>query len=111
AVIWHWLGVYFGSFVETQTALFAGLVGLCFVVGRKLVRRQLLARWPVLIVCLIGMGMYVPVPLELRYVAGFIAMFWVALFSGLEMLPEQDGRRLVATVTIVVAIAMAGPTA
>jgi hypothetical protein len=111
AVIRRWLLFYLESLFEAQLVLLVGFLVLLFAARRNLAGRQILARWPVWLISLMGLGMYVPVHLELRYVAGFITMLWVALFSGLEMLPGSKGRRLVATITIIVAAVMAGPTA
>jgi hypothetical protein len=110
SVIRHWLSFYFDIFLASQTGLLVGFVVLCFMGERNLFLKQLTARWPVWLIALAGLGMYALVHSELRYVAVFFALFWVGLFSGLEVPPDREGRRLAAAVTLAVVIAMASPT-
>ncbi len=111
SVIHHWLSFYFDLFFSSQAALFVGFVVLCFMAGRDILLKQIAARWPVLLVGLAGLGMYSLVHAESRYVAVFFTLFWVGLFSGLQMPPGREGRRLATLVTLAVVIVTAGPTA
>lgn len=72
--------------------------------------RQLAAAWPVWLLGLAGLVMYVLVFVESRYVAVFFALFWIGLFLGIKMPPGPEGRRLVSVVTLAVVIAIASPT-
>ena len=108
--IQHWLSFYVDNFFSSQTALFVGFVVLCFMAGRDVVLRQMAARWPVWLIGLAGLGMYALVHAELRYVGVFFTLIWVGLFSGVEMAPIREGRRLVSLVTLAVVIAIASPT-
>jgi|SRR5271165_160206 len=109
-VVLRWLMFYFDLFFSNQIALFVGFIALCLMAGRGLVFRQLTARWPVWLIGLAGLAMYALVFVESRYVAVFIALLWVGLFSGLSMPPGHEGRRLVSLVTLAVVIAIASPT-
>ncbi len=110
SVILHWLTFYLDSFFASQTALFVGFVVLCFIAGRSLFLSQMAARWPVWLIGLAGLGMYALIHTELRYVAVFFTLFWVGLYSGLNMPPGPLGRRLVGLVVVAVVIAIATPT-
>jgi hypothetical protein len=111
AVIRHWLGFYLDNFLDSQTALFVGFVVLSFIAGRKFFMGQLAARWPVWLIGLLGLGMYALVHAELRYIAVFLTLFWVGLFSGLEVPAGIVGRRLAGAVALAVVIAMVSPAA
>ena len=105
------LEYYFNLLFSSQTALLVGFVILCFMAGRERFRKQMAAEWPVWLIGLVGLGMYALVHVELRYLAVFFTLFWVGLFSGLEMPRWRDDRRLAALVTLAVVIVMAGPPA
>jgi hypothetical protein len=102
---------YFEQLFPSQTVLFVGFVVLCFMGGRNLFLKQVGAQWPVWLTGLAGLGMYALVHVELRYIAVFFSLFWMGLFSGLEMPAGRNGRRLAALVTLAVVVFMAGPTA
>jgi hypothetical protein len=106
-----WVTFYFDKLFTSQAALFVGFVVLCFMAGRELFLNQMKARWPAWLLGLLGLGMYALVHVELRYVAVFFTLFWVGLFSSLQMPPGREGRRLVSLVTLAVVTAMASPTA
>ena len=105
------LEYYFSLLFSAQTALLVGFVILCFMAGRERFLKQMAAQWPIWLIGLVGLGMYALVHVELRYLAVFFALFWVGLFSGLEMPRWREGRRLAALVTLAVVIVMAGPPA
>jgi hypothetical protein len=111
AVVEHWLDLYFDMLFTTQAALLVGFIVLCFMAGRDTFLTQIARRWPLWLIGLVGLGIYAMLLVELRYVAVFFTLIWVGLFSGLAMPAGRDGRRLVAIVTLAVAIAIAGPTA
>jgi hypothetical protein len=111
SVIHRWLVYYLDLFFASQTSLFVGFVVLCFMAGRGLFLEQIAARWPVWLIGLTGLGMYTLVHAELRYIAVFLTLLWMGLFSGLEMPPSREGRRLASLVTVAVVVAMATPTA
>ena len=108
-VIHYWLMVYLDMLFPSQGALFVGFFVLCLMGGRELFVRQMTALWPVWLVGLAGLGMYVLVQVDPRYVAVFFTLFWVGLYSGLLTRPDREHRRLVSLVTLAVVIAIAGP--
>jgi 4-amino-4-deoxy-L-arabinose transferase-like glycosyltransferase len=109
--IHRWLTFYLVLFFNSQSALFVGFVVLCFMAGRDRFVQQIMARWPVWLIGLAGLGMYALVHAERRYVAVFFTLIWVGLFSGLKAPPGREGSRLVMLVTVAVVIAMASPVA
>jgi len=111
SVTGDWLAFYFDMLFTSQTALFVGFVVLTFMGGRDLFLKSLTARWPVWVIGLAGLGMYALVHVELRYIAAFVTLFWVGLFSGLEMPRGREGRRLAFLVTLAVVIAVTSPIA
>jgi hypothetical protein len=111
SVFGGWLLYYFDMLFTTQTALLVGFVVLCFMGGRELVGKQVMARWPVWVIGMAGLGMFALVHVEARYIAPFLALCWVGLFSGLSMPPGREGRRLASLVALAVVFATAAPMA
>jgi 4-amino-4-deoxy-L-arabinose transferase-like glycosyltransferase len=111
SVTGDWLAFYFDLLFTSQTALFVGFIVLGFMGGRDLFFKQVMARWPVWLIGLAGLGMYALVHVELRYIAAFVTLFWVGLFSGLEIPRGRESRRLAFLVTLTVVIAVASPVA
>jgi 4-amino-4-deoxy-L-arabinose transferase-like glycosyltransferase len=111
SVFTGWLKFYLHMLFTSQVALLVGFIVLCFMAGRDLFLKQMAERWPVWLIGLAGLGMYALVHVELRLVAVFFTLFWLGLFSSLQMPPGREGRRLVSLVTLAVVIAMASPTA
>ena len=105
------LRYYLGLLFTSQAALLVGFVILYFMAGRHYFRRQLATRWPVWLIGLTGLGMYAMVHVELRYIAVFLTLVWVGLFSGLAMPPGRKGQRLVPVIILVLVIATAIPVA
>jgi len=111
AVVKFWLRYYLSLLFTSQAALLVGFVILYFMAGRDFFRRQVAARWPLWLIGLAGLGTYAMVHVELRYIAVFLTLFWVGLFSGLVMPPGRKGHRLVPVIILVLVIAMAIPVA
>ena len=111
SVFHAWTEYYLHVLFTSHAALLLGFVGLCFTAGRGQFLKQGMAHWPVWLVGLAGLGMFAMVLVQLRYVAAFFTLCWVGLYAGLEAPVVRGGRRLVAVVTLVVALAMAGPEA
>jgi hypothetical protein len=102
---------YLEMIFTAQAALFVGFVVLCLWCGRGLLFRQILARWPVWLMGVIGLGMYslVSVELQPRYTGAFFILFWLGLYSGLAIPAGADKLRVVSLVTLAVALAMLVP--
>jgi hypothetical protein len=111
AVLLASLEYYFNLLFSSQAALLMGFLIFFFAAGRRSFGKQLAAQWPVWVMGLVGLGMYALVHVELRYLAAFFVLFWVGLFSGLQVPSGRLGRRLAVLVTLAVVIIMAGPPA
>jgi hypothetical protein len=111
AVFFASLEYCFDLLFSAQAALLAAFIIVCVTAGRDRIVQQLAAGWPVWLMGLVGLGMYALVHVELRYLAAFFALFWVGLFSGLEVPSGRVGRRLAALVTLAVVVIIAGPPA
>jgi hypothetical protein len=61
--------------------------------------RRISTLWPIWVPALTGLLMYAAVVVEFRYVAPFIVIAWLALFSGIE-LPAKDQLRRVISATV-----------
>lgn len=87
--------------VVGQAGLIAALaVLLVFAAGRRWSVRELLGHWYLWIPALAGVGMYVPVHLESRFIAGEVALFWTAILLGIRLPPSPEARRVAHAATI-----------
>jgi 4-amino-4-deoxy-L-arabinose transferase-like glycosyltransferase len=111
SVTGDWLAFYFDLLFSSQVSLFVGFVVLSFMGGRDLFLKSVKTWWPVWLIGLAGLGMYALVHVELRYIAAFVTLIWVGLFSGIKIPQVRESRRLVLLVTLAVVIAMAVPMA
>ena len=102
---------YLEMIFTAQAALFVGFVVLCLWCGRSLFLRQILARWPVWLMGIIGLGMYslVSVEIQPRYTGAFFILLWLGLYSGLAIPSGRDNLRVVSLITLAVAIALLIP--
>ena len=64
--------------------------------------------WPVVVVGLFGLGMYLLVHLENRYAGVFFSLVWLGLLAGMKVRRDL-GNRLVPAITLGIALAMLGP--
>jgi hypothetical protein len=73
--------------LHRENCLLAALATLLLVI-RKDALSAIAANWPVLLICLTGMGIYVFVHTESRFVGAYVALLWLALFSPLRVSPK-----------------------
>lgn len=93
-------------------ALTVGLVALAWFSGRGTWSlRDIGEQWPVWLTALAGLGMYSVILVQHRYIAVFLAIFWLGLFSGLRLPNTADARRAFVGVVIGIVVAMAIPLA
>lgn len=93
-------------------ALTAGLLALVFFGDRgKECLRDMREQWTVWIPALAALCMYSLVLVQDRYVAVFLAIFWLGLFSGLRLPTIGDSPRVFSAVVIGIVTAMAIPLA
>src|SRR5438876_7170447 len=102
------LGVYFDLVFAREGALLVGFVALCWL-GAHGEPGRIFREWPVWIPALAALGMYVVVLVQERYVAAFLIVLWVMLFSTVR-LPAEGGSPPVAIgVTLALALALGTP--
>lgn len=81
--------VYFEVFTyNSQLVLLAGFLILLYV-GRRRWLKELAKEWGLIVLSISAFALYLPVHVEPRYIAPFICVFWLGLFSTLNL----SGRR------------------
>ena len=88
-----------------QYGLFVALVVL-YLMGRRgrLLIRDLIEQWPVILPAIAGMGLYLLVNVQGRYVASFIVLLWLALFSAVRLNNTPESQRLLKSITLVLVV-------
>ncbi|MBA2527274.1 MAG: hypothetical protein H0V18_16065 [Pyrinomonadaceae bacterium] len=94
-------------FYEIHYGLVVGWLSLYLLSRRRWMVVGDLAPYSSLIIpALAGLGIYFLAIVELRYVAPFVMLLWLGLFSGLRLPDNQVSRRLIACVMIVLMLMM-----
>ncbi|GAC1513143.1 MAG: hypothetical protein NVS1B11_24800 [Terriglobales bacterium] len=93
-----------GCFLAVFLALF-------FLAGFKESLRGIMDEWPMWAPALAGLGMYLLVLTERRYVAVFLAIFWLSLFSGLRISVATEFRKIARSATLALLVAAGAPLA
>lgn len=101
-------GVYFDLIFTHEVVLVAVFVVL-FWLGAPGGGGRLLRAWPAWIPPLAALGMYLVVLVDPRYVAGFLIVLWVTLFSSIRLRPEATARRIAGGAAIAVVFALGTP--
>lgn len=70
--------------LHQQNCLLVALLTLILLLRRD-AWRAVAGHWPVLLLCTFGMGIYVLVHTENRFVGGYIALLWLALLTPLRV--------------------------
>lgn len=85
-----------------QYGLLVGLASLYFLSRRgKQLLRDALGEWHLLVPALAGMGIYSWVNVQGRYVASFIVLLWLALFSVVRLPHFSNAHRYINSIAIV----------
>lgn len=84
-----------------QYGLLVGLLSLYFV-NRKWssLLSGLTLQWSVIGPAIAGMGLYALVHVQGRYVASFIVLLWLSLFSAVRLSDSPDSKRFIRSITI-----------
>lgn len=87
-----------------QYGLLVGLVSL-FLIGRRgrLLPKDLIQQWSLILPAVAGMGLYLLVNVQGRYVASFVVLLWLALFSAVRLRATPDSQRFIKAVVLVMA--------
>jgi hypothetical protein len=90
--------------LREQPGLVAGVIVFIFLSGR-LWWRSLGKLWPLVAICVIGMGAYLPLVVNDRYLGGFVLVLFMVILAAVRVRPED--RKVAAYVAIAVFITMA----
>ena len=77
------------------------------VLGTKEIVKQFVRTWYLWTTVLAAAFLYLTIHWEARYISPFVAMGWASLICLIRLPDNQDGRRLVKSVVVVVVAAMA----
>jgi hypothetical protein len=96
---------YYQIFFPDYGILFFA-IPLLFLMGRRkrLVIKDMAEQWILLIPAIIALSMYFIVSAEPRYVAPFISLLWMGIFSGIRLPDSGKSRRLLRNVTILITL-------
>jgi hypothetical protein len=102
------IGVY-GKILETAGGVMVGVLLLFLVSGpARIAVRDVARYWPVWILGIAGLLMYLAVHVEDRYAGGFFTLFWVGLIAGMRV-REDIGQRIVPGIALGMALTVLGP--
>lgn len=88
-----------------QYGLMVGLVALYIMGGRaRLLLSDLVNRWRLIVIAIAGLGLYALVNVQGRYVASFIVLLWLALFSAIHLLDTPNAYRFIRSIIVVVVV-------
>jgi hypothetical protein len=95
--------------LEDAGGIVAGLLVLLLICGPGWnAARDAARHWPVCMVGLLGLLMYVAVHLENRYSGVFFALLWLGLLAGIRLRGEVS-KRVVPAVAVGIALSILGP--
>lgn len=78
----------YGKVLQGYAAFIAG-IAIFVLIGKKPVLKAVAQNWPLWIISLAAAGVYALVLVRNRYIAGFAALFFVAILTGIR-LPKND---------------------
>ncbi len=90
-----------------QYGLLVGLLSL-YLMGRRgwLLLNDLTLYWSLIVPAMAGIGMYIMVNVQGRYVASFVVLLWLSLFSAVRLPYTSESQRLTRAITIVLMAVM-----
>lgn len=90
---------YYRIFFTLQSALILGCLILFLMSGRHLLTfRDIRESWPILVPAAAALGMYSLVCVLPRYIAPFLSLLWLGIFSGVRLPDLQQSRKLLIVV-------------
>ncbi len=95
---------YMNMLVSAQTGLLFGFLLLLLLSERGGRLTAISAKWPLLLLALAGLAMYLPVYVEPRMVGAFWVVLWAALFGSLRPAGSEPVERVSRAVVIVIAV-------
>lgn len=104
--------IYARLFLQTQAGLLAGVIVLLLARHRRGPwPREVAGGWYLLLPAIAAMSLYALVVVHTRYVAPFVVLFWAGVLSQIRLPDTMDSRRILAGVTLAVAITLGSNTA
>ena len=101
----------YAKILVTAGGIVAGILVLFLVSGpARSAARNVARQWPIWILGITGLAMYVVVHVEERYVGVFFALVWLGLLAGMRVHRHLD-RRIVPAVALGIALSILGPMA
>jgi hypothetical protein len=84
SIISQHLATYFELFLHQENALLAAFLALALLAGRK--RFAYLGElWPLPAMCIAALSLYMLVHVETRFLGGYVAILWIALFASFRL--------------------------
>ena len=84
SIIFQHLSTYFELFLHQENAFLAAFLALALISGRKWFA-YLAEMWPLLAMCAAALTLYMLVHVESRFLGGYVAVLWIALFASLRL--------------------------
>ncbi len=86
-------------------ALIVGYLILFFISNRKkFVLQDLASQYPLFLPSLFGLAMYALVWIQPRYIAGYLVLLWLGLFSSLRLAESLENKKLCEAVAVAVSL-------
>lgn len=92
--LFHLWGLQYGLLVGLLTLYLMGL-------KPRTLRRDLIRQWSLILPAMAGIGLYLLVNVQGRYVASFVVLLWLALFSAVRLPQQPQSEKLINSITIV----------
>jgi hypothetical protein len=101
-------GVY-AQILGTAGGIMLGVLLLFLLSGpARIALRDVARNWPVWILGIFGLVMYLAVHVEDRYAGGFFTLLWLGLIAGMRV-REDFGQKIVPGIALAMALAVLGP--
>jgi 4-amino-4-deoxy-L-arabinose transferase-like glycosyltransferase len=85
-----------------QFGLLVGVISLYLMGNRpRQILHDLTQQWSLIVPAIAALGLYAVVNVQGRYVASFVVLLWLSLFSSVRLNPTLDSQRLIRAITIV----------
>jgi 4-amino-4-deoxy-L-arabinose transferase-like glycosyltransferase len=98
---------YYRIFYPDYSILFVTIFILYLMSRRRwLIVKDIAEHWSLLIPAIMALSMYFLVFAASRYVAPFILLLWLGVFSGIRLPDSEESRRLLRYITILIVLVM-----
>ncbi|RJQ56232.1 MAG: hypothetical protein C4526_02245 [Nitrospiraceae bacterium] len=98
---------YYQIFNPDFNIMFFTVFILCLMGRRKwLIVRDMSEQWSLLIPAIMALSMYFMVSAESRYVAPFITLLWLGVFSGIRLPDSDESIRLLRNIALLIGMVM-----